>query len=655
MPFQSKFDNALRTRLARLPRQSSRTAEWVPLSGASQTPASETADADRENVEITRTHRIDTAEGSLVIRGNAVLAACPRCQAPVSLRIWLRLADCWRCQTSVQLSDAVWDELAPVIQDATASPDPEGADVLSALIEPPPDDTPAWIDTRRTDPRLQELERLTRGSLAARWVRQGFSSVPAWLVSFLLHLMLLLLLALIMLSQPTSPPTITLSTFFRTDKAPGGEIRIENPDDTLVDDLQMANDLEIAPDEARDIVQQAQQDAETLRRDPTPLAPLPDLNEVRKNVTTRPDRLMSFVARDPRVRADIVHREGGTLLTEAAVARGLRWLASVQNEDGSWSLSRYERHDRRGNTGDAAGTSLALLPFLGAGQTHEYGIYKQTVARGLAWLLDHQKQNGDLRADYPGQAGMYAHGQAAIVLCEALAMTGDLKFRQPAQKAIDFIQRAQHAEGGWRYRPGQAGDTSILGWQLMALQSARAPNLGLQVDPTTLQMASNYLTDAAYRGRNAHLPTGAVYQYQPRQGQATPAMTAEALLCRMYLGWDRDDPRLMAGIDWLVSEHLPSRQQKNIYYWYYGTQVMHHYGGDAWKLWNRRIREILVSTQEKRGKRAGSWNPKDFKWGAQGGRIYTTSLAVCTLEVYYRHLPLFDRIELDSPPAAETP
>ena len=94
-------------------------------------------------------------------------------------------------------------------------------------------------------------------------------------------------------------------------------------------------------------------------------------------------------------------------------------------------------------------------------------------------MMQNQKPNGDLRANFPGQAGMYAHGQGAIVLCEALAMTGDEQLRDPAQRAIDFIENAQHRQGGWRYQPGQPGDTSVLGWHLMAIQSARSPNVCL--------------------------------------------------------------------------------------------------------------------------------------------------------------------------------
>ena len=356
---------------------------------------------------------------------------------------------------------------------------------------------------------------------------------------------------------------------------------------------------------------------------------------------------MSFAARDPRVRAEIVEKEGGTNLTEASVARGLRWLASVQNDDGSWSLKNYDRSDLAGNKGDSMGTALALLPFLGAGQTHEFGVYKKTVAGGLRWLLENQKRNGDLRADTLTQPGMYAHGQATIVLCEALALTGDRQFFEPVQRAINYIEGAQHRAGGWRYRPGQAGDTSVFGWMMMALQSARAARMDVAINPSVFTRADNFLDSVASQPRgDDKLLSGSAYGYQPRR-EATEVMTAEAILCRMYLGWRKDDPRMKSAIAWLVNEHLPSSKDKNLYYWYYGTQVMHHYGGEPWEKWNQRVRTLLIESQTGRGRYPGSWSPNEFEWGKKGGRIYTTAMAVCTLEVYYRHLPLFKQLELE--------
>ena len=133
---------------------------------------------------------------------------------------------------------------------------------------------------------------------------------------------------------------------------------------------------------------------------------------------------------------------------------------------------------------DAAGTALGLLPFLAAGQTHETkGPYRKTIYDGLYWLMRNQKRWGDLSgAEKPEAASMYAHGLATITLCEAYGLTHSKVIGKSAQAAVNFIQSAQHpGTGGWRYTPGQEGDTSVLGWQLMALQSAKMA--GLQVNP----------------------------------------------------------------------------------------------------------------------------------------------------------------------------
>ena len=278
----------------------------------------------------------------------------------------------------------------------------------------------------------------------------------------------------------------------------------------------------------------ADADAAELRIDPNSRDPfLPDLQAVRQRVRTTTGIPSTLAVRDPRIRVEVVSEEGGTTLTEAAVSRGLRWLSRHQDSDGRWSLDNFDHSPGCTCTGgglhsDSAATSLALLPYLGAGQTHLAGHYRETVSRGLRWLLAEQEDNGDLRGDSEGNSGMYAHGQGAIVLCEAFLMTGDEVFRDPAQRAIDFIVKAQHSAGGWRYSPGDRGDTSVLGWQLMALQSARAA--GLRVPAETFESAAHYLDSVAH-------DEGARYAYQPRLNP-THVMTAEALLCRLYLGWN---------------------------------------------------------------------------------------------------------------------
>ena len=476
------------------------------------------------------------------------------------------------------------------------------------------------------------------------WLHKLMKDTPAWLISMLIHMVAITLMGLITYEKKRDDgETILLSTATAAEREQGGNtIKIKQEDESKFD-LPIPNKSDLEDPTKRQVLLAAAQDAKELRLN-EPEQSLPPLEEVRKLVGN-PNGIRSVMAaRDPRLRVEMVAKEGGTTLTEAAVARGLKWLSVHQNPDGSWSVNGFQQAGKcncngQGNVGGkSAGTALAMLPFLGAGQTHLVGKYKHTVSRGLRWMIDNQGENGDLRAGSNDNSGMYTHGQATIVLCEAFAMTGDEQLRIPAQKAVDFIVKAQYRDGGWRYQPGpptQPGDTSVVGWQLMALQSARAANL--TVPPDTLAMAEVFLESVSQKD-------GALYGYQRGHG-VTPAMTAEGLLCRMYLGWKKDNASLGRGVQWLVDEHLPSDRAPNIYYWYYGTQTMHHFGGEEWEKWNVHMRDVLVNSQETSGHAAGSWAPRD-QHAYAGGRIYQTSLSICSLEVYYRHLPIFKQIEL---------
>jgi hypothetical protein len=347
--------------------------------------------------------------------------------------------------------------------------------------------------------------------------------------------------------------------------------------------------------------------------------------------------------RQSEAKEDLLEAFGGNAETEAAVRRGLTWLERHQHRDGRWSLDRFhelckEHHPNQpcsggGRSADAAATGFALLPFLGAGHTHREGDHKECVGRGLAWLVANQKENGDLFTGGGGNTHMYSHGIATIALCEAYAMTNDPAFHEPAQRALDFIAKAQHAQsGGWRYEPNQDGDTSVFGWQIMALKSGQMA--GLHVPQATLDGAKRWLDRVGAKGN--HLG-----QFGYTNAGPSPAMSAEALLCVEYLGAERNDPRLLKGGDYLLTQLPPTDTS---YYWYYATQVMFHLQGEHWRQWNAAQRETLVQSQIKDGPAAGTWDPKD-RWEAEGGRLYATSLRLLVLEVYYRHLPLYQALE----------
>ncbi|MEQ9379743.1 MAG: squalene--hopene cyclase, partial [Pirellulales bacterium] len=289
----------------------------------------------------------------------------------------------------------------------------------------------------------------------------------------------------------------------------------------------------------------------------------------------------------------------------------------------------------------AAATSMALLAFQGAGHTHfRPGQFKRTVAHGIEALLKMQNKKGSFFDEATGRSShrFYTHAQATIVVCELYGMTGDENLLEPAVAAVQYLVENQDpGRGGWRYNPRQDSDTSVTGWVVMALQSARMA--GLSVPERTFERVMDYLDLVADADES---------QYAYHTGAAADApMTAEGLLCRQYLGWPQNDERLVRGANYLLQEkNLPAWKEpdRNVYSWYYATQVMHHMEGDFWQVWNGVMRDLIVENQEVNGREKGSWNPTlpvADRWGHHGGRLFVTCLSIYVLEVYYRHLPIY--------------
>ncbi len=223
---------------------------------------------------------------------------------------------------------------------------------------------------------------------------------------------------------------------------------------------------------------------------------------------------------------------------------------------------------------------------------------------------------------------MYAQGLATMALSEAFAMTGDESLGALAQAAVDFIVHAQHVGGGWRYYPGQAGDTTVTGWQLMALKSGQLA--GLHIPSSVWYAAARYLD-------SVQSDYGAQYGYQGTNPR--PTTSAVGLLCRMYLGWPHKHPALHRGV-----QHLArlGPSGNDMYFNYYATQVLHHYEGAHWLRWNPTMRDALVAAQSHEGHEAGSWQFAE-PHSSTAGRLYNTAMAIMILEVYYRYLPLYGR------------
>ncbi|MFN9368108.1 MAG: prenyltransferase/squalene oxidase repeat-containing protein [Planctomycetia bacterium] len=344
--------------------------------------------------------------------------------------------------------------------------------------------------------------------------------------------------------------------------------------------------------------------------------------------------------RDVGRREALVRAFGGTEETEEAVTLALDWLARQQRADGLWSLvGTYSEPGSQEN--QLAATAMALIAFQGAGHLPSAGKHRAVVARGWKRLL--QRQNADGRFDFdqvPMHHTMYSHAQATIAVCELYGMTRDAAYEVPARRAIAYCLTTQGPNGGWRYQPGQDGDLSVTGWFMMALKSGQMA--GIDVPQKAFTGIGQLLDAVAADG-------GSRYGYMRNASSGaielvSPAMSAEGLLCRQYLGWTTREPRLMAGLEQLVARPLDVAGERDLYAWYYISQVAHHAGGTAWDRWNAAMRAALPKAQLKSGPNRGSWDPGGDRWGPVGGRLYATCFCTFMLEVYYRHLPLYAEI-----------
>ena len=355
-------------------------------------------------------------------------------------------------------------------------------------------------------------------------------------------------------------------------------------------------------------------------------------------------------------RFEQIRKRGGDTDTEAAVAAAQQWLAASQENDGRWDASQHQSgqdnavdgHYRNGagREADTAITGLAVLCFLASGNTHVQGEYRRSVAKGLEYLMGQQSENGSLAGNSLYYARTYCHGIATLALSEAYTMTSDERLRPFLQRAVSFTLRTQHpVTGGWRYRPEQTGDMSQFGWQVMALVSA--DHGGLRLSPHDRQLLTTFLRTAS-TGK-----FGGLASYRPRRAggpaqRPSRSMTAEAMVCRVFLGQTGNQRRLEEAINFIAMQP-PSTGPMNLYYWYYGTIAMSQYGGPHWEAWNTDIKRRLLGSQRATGKLAGSWDPHTV-WGSYGGRVYSTAMAALCLEVYYRYLPLIAEHRMASRP-----
>ncbi|MFI4874186.1 MAG: hypothetical protein ACIALR_02555, partial [Blastopirellula sp. JB062] len=337
----------------------------------------------------------------------------------------------------------------------------------------------ATSDSPQSQPELEPDDDY-RSPVSSRFIL--LTAVPSWLVSLVVHFLLILVLVLLPVAQRANQQReITVD-----DTADAEEI-----DEFVMEEFEPIDEMKLDFDKPPEQMEEAVIAEENIMSDFQELeaatqqldlvdfadqtAPFSDMMTDNAGVTGN-----ATSGRGQATRTKMLSEGGGNGGSEAAVVAGLKWIADHQLPDGSWNFDHRRGAKKPGeskNFGEysnspRAATAMALLPFLGAGHTHKEGKYKKQVGAGLTALVRLMQVRGREGSLAESQGNMYSHGLGSIALCEAYAMTQDRDLQAPAQASLNYIIASQDpVGGGWRYRPQQAGDTSVVGWQLMALKS----------------------------------------------------------------------------------------------------------------------------------------------------------------------------------------
>jgi len=342
-----------------------------------------------------------------------------------------------------------------------------------------------------------------------------------------------------------------------------------------------------------------------------------------------------------------------TAESEAAIDRGLRWLAANQGPEGNWGSN------------DLGLVAVGALAFLSAGHLPGIGEHGEACERALTYVVTKAKPSGLINIA-EARRDMYNHGLATFVLGQAYGMTGDARVGKVLDRALKLIARTQGPVGGWGYeaRP-QDGDLSLSVMQAKALRSA--VDSGFEIPPSVIEKAITNVRGHYFpKGGNAKSPEAELrklpgqFTYAKGGGNATVAMAAAGVVCLQEFG-QYDDWRIAKSMEPVAAAITAFKPQAahngqlplDAYTLNYVGQSLYQVGGPGWREHYPKLRDAVVGSQV-----LDSKNPaNDGKWGAGGhvggkpGDLYGTAVAVFVLAIPNRYLPILQegRAEVGQP------
>jgi HEAT repeat protein len=365
----------------------------------------------------------------------------------------------------------------------------------------------------------------------------------------------------------------------------------------------------------------------------------------------------AFAERSGKAKSRALRQNGGSKTTESAVRAALKWLSEHQNEDGRWDTDQWALRCKnkeawkrvtkvRKRQWDVQVTGLALLAFLGSDHTHTRGAYKRSVFKGLEFLRSSQRKDGYFKGDHTNNS-WYSQAVATAAVCEAYLLTRDCNYRQVAQRAVDYVVRHQHENGGWGWAREES-HTVATGWLFMALTTAH--EAGLRLPVSALVRVRHFLDDMTLERVEGSRKPGFVYgnvkpatkvgegltvlDYTTVRGGGGLAPTSVAVWCRIFSGQATRHPLVAGGLGQVAKKPLSPDKKGALVLnesAFFGSQALLWQGGKTWRAYNEVFKKSLLGGCSKEGCERGSWTPATDR-----GRVYATAMGALLLETYYR-------------------